>query len=185
MDGYANIISMLDPNKIQISENKKSHKGIKMVGALALVVASGGVSAVAAGASTHAAQGSSIKAEANFKKTTPPRELVREITALDKGGQVDVTATEVKIPGPVGGAGGRPIIYEDGKGGNYYAAYTQGHEPDFKLTPSETASTMAIVDLGPNYQEQVVGAHLNKLGELVTVDNTQTVGYSVGGDKGK
>ncbi len=162
-----------NPNKEPKEQNKKSHKSaIKSIAAMTLSLSSAaGVFGVTeAAASTH-----------SNSHETVLKALTKDIAKLDKGGAVDVTAVRVKIPGPVNAASGNPIIFENGKGGNYYAAYTQELEPNFDLSPAETASTMAIVDLGNNYSVPLTEAHLDKAGTLVNEDE-MPVGYSTGGD---
>lgn len=167
-----------NPNRPLQEQNKKLNRSVmKLIGkstaALALSISVGGglFGATEASASTNH----------HSQDTTALKALTKDITKLDNGGTVDVTSLEVKIPGPINGASGNPIIFENGKGGTYYAAYTQEGEPNFHLSPEKTASTMAIVDLGSSYLTPLTEAHLDKTGILVNEDEIP-VGYSTGGE---
>jgi hypothetical protein len=164
----------LSHNKEPQDQDKKIHLPIiKTLAALTLsaTAATGLFASTEASASTtHHSQESAVL-----------KTLTKDIAKLDKGAAVDVTSAEVKLPGPINSASGSPIIFENGKGGTYYAAYTQEHEPNFHLSPEQTASTMAIVDLGPSYSTPLTEAHLDKSGTLVN-ENEVPVGYSTGGE---
>jgi hypothetical protein len=163
-----------NPNLAPQKQNKKLRGSVaKSIAALTLSVtaATGLFGVTEAGASTHHHSQDNIALKV----------LTKDIAILDKGGTVDVTTAEVKIPGPIDSASGNPIIFENGKGGTYYAAYRQEHKPNFHLTPEETASTMAIINLGSSYETPLTEAHLDKAGTLVNEDEIP-VGYSIGGD---
>ena len=162
------------PNTAPQKENKKLRRSVaKSIAAITLSLSSatGILGVVEAGASTqhHSQESAALKV------------LTKDIATLDKGGTVDVTTAEVKIPGPINSASGSPIIFENGKGGTYYAAYRQEYKPNFHLSPAETAASMAIVNLGPSYETPLTEAHLDKSGTLVNIDEIP-VGYSIGGD---
>ncbi|MDB5170715.1 MAG: hypothetical protein JWO35_409 [Candidatus Saccharibacteria bacterium] len=108
---------------------------------------------------------------------TPLSVLTAIIANLQNGISADVTASTIAVPGPIGTAQARPIVFT--ANGQAYFAYTQGQKPNFNMTPSQTASTMAIVTASQNVA--FVKAHLDKLNNLVDPDIT-AVGYSTGGN---
>jgi|GEM_PF-4198882 len=89
-----------------------------------------------------------------------------------------VTANSVTVPGPISNAQARPIVFS--ADGQTYFAYTQGHWPDFTVTPSQTAGSMAIVTATVSSPSLVQG-HLDKANNLVD-PNSVAVGYSTGGN---
>ncbi len=109
---------------------------------------------------------------------SPLSVLTTLITSMDSGASATVTASSVSVPGPISTAQARPIVFT--ANGQTYFAYTQGHAPNFNLTPSQTANTMAIVSAtvsGPT----LTSAHLDKSNNLVD-PNFQVVGYSTSGN---
>jgi hypothetical protein len=178
-------------NHNQVRSNHVSPKAVALASMLAIAI--GGVGAAEAGASTTGGFGAPEAGagnpggievpqptfrEAKHRGKTPLRVLTGIVAGLEKGKQARVTAEDVKIPGPIGTAEGQPIVFT--VNGLTYFAYRQESQPDFHLTPGETASSMAITE-GRNVPTE--GAHLDKIGELVDASE-HTVGYSIGGDSG-
>lgn len=114
---------------------------------------------------------------------TPLSALTTVIDNLESGQSADITLNAVLIPGPITDATGQPIVFT--ANGQTYFAYTQEQEPNFNTTPSQTASTMAIVPEPATDNDLVLSlANLDKSGILVD-ENGLAVGYSSGGDSGR
>ena len=95
-----------------------------------------------------------------------------------KGAPLNVTRDVVTVSGPINNATARPIVF--GYHDTLYFAYSQTTAPNFKLSPSDTAKTMAIMPANTPSIAQV-SAHLDKVGNLVD-PNSALVGYSIGGN---
>src|ERR1039458_3381229 len=97
------------------NHNKAPNKGslkLKTLAAVsALAIAAGG-GAAEASASTHQAYRPIGSAEKNPR--TPLKALTDVIAGLDKGEIAEVTVKDVVVPGPVGNAEARPIVFKEG-----------------------------------------------------------------------
>jgi Tfp pilus assembly protein PilE len=120
---------------------------------------------------------SSASASPAAPAATPLSTLTGIISSLDSGGSANVTANSVTVPGPISNATARPIVFT--LNGQTYYAYTQGSEPNFNTSASQTASTMAIVTTSAG--ASLTTGHLDKTGILVD-QNEMAVGYSTGGN---
>jgi hypothetical protein len=111
---------------------------------------------------------------------TPLSVLTTLITNLDSGAQVNVTAAAVNVPGPISTAQARPIVFT--ANGQVYFAYHQGSPANYTATPSQSASSMAIVNATVS-NPSLVQAHLDKSANLVDPNiSGYLVGYSTGGN---
>jgi hypothetical protein len=155
---------MKNPN--ELPGYKKSIRTLAATSAMAIAAASG----IGVG-----------EASASQRKETPRRALTNLVQNLDRGGQVQVAANDIKLAGTVGTAEGKPIVFNSG--GRTYLAFTQEQMPDFnQKRAADVVGDMTIVkepssDIGMPLQD----AHLDKTGILVD-ENEMAVGYSIGGD---
>ncbi len=156
-------------------------KAVALVAGAALALAGGAPAAAARPESRGRAVVSTHESE------TPVTALTKVIKDLEKGGSVAVTARKIALAGASTGiAKGRPIEFADGD--QSYLAYTQGSQPNFKISPRATAESMAIVDLqlpgdvgiGPPLAQ----AHLNAHHVLVDTVTHTPVGFATGGGDG-
>ena len=115
------------------------------------------------------------------KQETPLQALTNVVAGLEKGGQAEITANAISIPGPISEAQGQPLVFQDGN--NAYFAFTQDNAANFdQKRPPDVASDMAIVkEPSSDANISTESAHLNKTGQLVDANGT-AVGYSTGGD---
>jgi hypothetical protein len=165
---------MKNPNK-----NSTYKRPLKTIAAAsALAVAASGIGMSEASASSRPSQRLAISAETPFKA------LTRVVDSLDNGGQTEVAAHNIQIPGPIGAAEGQPIVFKTE--GQTYFAYTQEQGPNFdQKRPADVAGDMAIVkEPAADARMPLEEAHLDKRGILVD-ENQVGVGYSTGGDTGK
>jgi hypothetical protein len=172
---------MKNPN--QTPSIKKSAAKLAAV-VLGLTVA-GGVSSSGANASSHSPQEVSMHAEHNNpQKETSFQALTKVVANLENGGQAEVAANNIVIPGPIGNAEGQPIVFTSN--GHQYFAYTQEQEPNFdQKRPADVAGNMAIVrEPAVDANMPLEEAHLDKSGILVD-ENEMAVGYSFGDTAGK
>ena len=107
--------------------------------------------------------------------------LTTLVASLQKGGQANVTAAAVTVPGPITNASARPLVFT--VNGVIYFAYTQGSAPNFNHTSAAVAKTFAIVPATVK-SPKLIGAHLDKLNNLVDA-NFKLAGYSTGGASAK
>lgn len=119
---------------------------------------------------------------AGAESDAPTRALTRIITGLEHGKMAHVTARAKELPGLVGMAKGHPIVFKvDGRS---YEAYTQVSKPNFRESPAQLASEMAIIERPAELSDlPVANAHLNHAGILVQ-NHTHglAVGFSTGGN---
>lgn len=109
---------------------------------------------------------------------TPLHALTTIIADLENGISAQVTANSVDVPGPISTAQARPIVFT--VNGQVYFAYTQGTPPNFNTSPSQTASSMAIVSATVS-GAPLISAYLDKTNGL-TDPNYHSDGYSTGGN---
>lgn len=129
--------------------------------------------------STKQTQPSSASQSPASPTQTPLSALTTLVENLEKGSPVNITASNVSVPGPVSTAQARPIVFSVNN--QTYFAYRQGQAPNFTTTPSVTANSMAIVVATGS--PSLVQAHLDKAGNLVDPNISNTlVGYSQGGN---
>jgi hypothetical protein len=165
---------MKNPNKTPTY--KRPLKALTAASALAVVASGIGMSE--ASATSRPSQRPAISAEVPFKV------LTGVVARLGKGGQTEVAAHNIQIPGPIGVAEGQPIVFKSD--GRTYFAYTQEQGPNFnQKRPADVAGDMAIVrEPVADARVPLEEAHLDKQGILVD-ENQIGVGYSTGGDTGK
>jgi hypothetical protein len=108
---------------------------------------------------------------------TPYQALSDLVTNVYNGVEANVTSVSVTVAGPITNAQARPIVFA--VNGKTYLAYRQGQAPNFTTTPSQTASSMAIIEANKSYS--VVSAHLDKSANFVDID-FKLVGFSTGGN---
>ena len=111
----------------------------------------------------------------------PIEVLTGIIASLQQGGQINVAANDISIPGPINNAKGAPIIFK--ANGQTYFAYSQEKPIVYtQKSAADIAGSMAIVKAGANeINTPTTLAYLNKVGEMIN-ENEVAVGYSVGGD---
>jgi cytoskeletal protein RodZ len=109
---------------------------------------------------------------------TPLSVLTAIIADLEKGISANVTLNSVTVPGPIGNATARPLVFTFD--GQQYFAYTQGTAPNFSLTAAQTANTMAIVKATVN-NPPLITAYIDKSNNL-TDPNFHLDGFSTGGN---
>ena len=133
-------------------------------------------------AKTTGSSGSSSSSTTQTQTTPPPPPptpvvtcLTTAISNLDNGASVNITSSAVTVPGPVGDATARPIVFSCN--GQSYFAYHQGSAANFNTPAATTANTMAYPAASGSYT--LTQAHLDKAGNLVDEDeNGSQVGYS-------
>lgn len=108
---------------------------------------------------------------------TPLSALTAVIYNLHHGVSTSVTSADVAVPGPISTAQARPIVFT--ANGQTYFAYRQGQAPNFDVSDSDTANSMAIVQASGSYT--LTSAYLDKVNKLTTPDY-HYVGYSTGGN---
>jgi hypothetical protein len=168
-------------NHNQTPSNKNKLRAVAAMSASALALAGSGISIGEASAAVRPQAKVAVRAEKAKKHETPFSVLTGIVASLDKGGQAKVAAKEIKIPGPINEAKGKPIVFK--ADGQTYFAYTQETEPNFnQKRPADVEGDMAIVK-EPTVDDHMPleYAHLDKIGELVNEDDA-LVGFSTGGD---
>ncbi len=104
--------------------------------------------------------------------------LDNNIANLDNGGHVEVSANNIYLPGAIGTAMGRPLVFSTD--GQNYLAYAQGQPLNFnQKQPADVSGAMAI-DKEPASDKSIPlqNAYLNKEGILVNANQT-AVGFVV------
>jgi hypothetical protein len=128
---------------------------------------------------TNIGSGSSTPSSPAAPVITPLSALTSIISGLQNGTvQATVPAGNVTVPGPISDAQARPIVFT--VNGQRYFAYTQGSKPDFSLSASQLANSMALVPTSTN--PSLVWAYIDKAGFLTAYDLSGYVGFSTGGN---